>query len=54
MEENEFNVTTEKESTDNKIPENLTDPLGLDEEEGKKAPKQRKGSKSGSQVIFFF
>ncbi|CBY31660.1 unnamed protein product [Oikopleura dioica] len=51
VEENEFNITTEKESANNKIPENLTDPLGLDEEEGKAAAKkQRKGSKSGSQI----
>lgn len=54
VEENEFNITTEKESANNKIPENLTDPLGLDEEDGKAAAKkQRKGSKSGSQVIFY-
>ena len=51
VEENEFNLPAE--SSDLKIPENLKDPLGLDDDEGKKAPKkQRKGSKSGSQVIF--
>ena len=53
VEENEFSLPI-SEATDLKIPENLKDPLGLDDEEGKKAPKkQRKGSKSGSQVIYY-
>ncbi|CAG5108130.1 Oidioi.mRNA.OKI2018_I69.chr1.g3647.t1.cds [Oikopleura dioica] len=50
VEENEFSLPI-SEATDLKIPENLKDPLGLDDEESKKAPKkQRKGSKSGSQL----